>query len=49
MAPQACKICGRPMTKCVCPVDSDDDDESEDFSINDHGDDDWGTPDIPVM
>lgn len=41
MAPETCKICGRPVTKCVCPVDNDadleeeEDDEDEDDEIYD--------------
>lgn len=38
MAPQICKVCGRPAKKCVCIEDSDED------IPNHHGDDDWGTP-----
>lgn len=49
MGPDICKLCGRPVTKCVCPVDDileedEDQDEMEEV-FNTHGDDDWGTPD----
>lgn len=49
MAPTNCKVCGRPVTKCVC---SERDEEEEDDEVahegagevNEHGDDEWATP-----
>lgn len=46
---ELCKVCGRPMTKCVChdTVIEEDDDEEEDWGAgeaNPYGDDDYATP-----